>query len=256
MRPPDDYEYEMDRLDPRKVDAALEGRETGDPSLDPTAKLVADVRHVLLAPPGPDIQARHVAAMAAAARSADRGFRPVRPRKRPGRRGLRGLALAAVLLLGAGIAGAVTVPDQASDRAGEAIAGAHGRAEGQTVQEAGEPAEQSAHGQEVVDVAQDESLQGCEKGQAVSDVASSNADGNRNDDPAKDDPCAEGQGGSTGGDEEGPATGQTTSQEATAEDHGPPESPGSQGGQAPATQSEGASGQGGSPPDQAGGPND
>jgi hypothetical protein len=245
MRHPGDYRDEMDRLDPRTVDAALEGRETGEPALDRAAKLVADVRHVLLAPPGPETLARHVAAMTAAARSADRGYRPVRRAGRPRRRGLRGVALAAALVVGAGVAGAVTLPDQASDPAEEAVAGEHGGAE-TGLEPAGEPAEQSAHGQEVADVAHDDSLQACEKGQAVSDVADSKADGHRNDDPSKDDPCAKGQGGSGGGGEEASAEGKTTAQEAKARDHGPPETPGSQ------VEVEGSQGRGGS--DQAPGP--
>jgi hypothetical protein len=255
MRHPDDYRDEMDRLDPRMVDAALEGRETGDPALDRAAELVADVRHVLLAHPGPETMARHVAAMTAAARKGDRGFRPIRRPGRPGRRGLRGAALAAALVVGAGVAGAVTLPDRAPDRADQAVTAEQGRAEGgvETVEPAGEPAPQSAHGQEVADVAHDDSLQGCEKGQAVSDVASSNADGHRGDDPAKADPCARGQSGSGGGGLDASAGGQTTSQEAQAGDHGPPESAGTQADQSHSDRGQG--GQGPGMPDQAGGPN-
>jgi len=69
MRHPSDYRDEMDRLDPRLVDAALAGRETGEPALDRAAQLVADLRRALLEEPGPEA-AGHLAAMAAAARKA------------------------------------------------------------------------------------------------------------------------------------------------------------------------------------------
>jgi hypothetical protein len=228
MRRPNDYPDEMDRPDPRMVDTALEGRETGDLALDRAAKLVADVRHVLLAPPGPETVARHVAAMTAAARSEDRWYRPVRRAGRPGRRSLRGVALAAALVVGAGVAGAVTLPDRGSDRAGQAVPAPHGRAEGEgqsvePVEPTGDPAEQSGHGREVADVAHDDSLRGCEKGRAVSDVASSNAEEHG----PKQDPCTKGE--EVGGGQEGSAKGKTTSQQAQSEDHRPPETPGSQG---------------------------
>ncbi|MGH2676110.1 MAG: hypothetical protein ACRDKA_11115 [Actinomycetota bacterium] len=225
----------MDRVDPRLVDAALEGRETGEPALDRAAQLVADLRRVLLEEPLPEAAAGHLEAMSAAAGDEARGSTPVLSRRRAARRRrLASMPLAAVLVLGAGLAwGAVTLPDQASDVAEEAVAAAQERANGgaetEDAETEDEGTEGATHGQEVSEVAQDDSLQGCEKGMAVSEVASSK--GNKQ--GPKQDPCAKGD--QAGG--EGQARGQEASAKGkqTAEDAkakgtgggGPPEDAGS-----------------------------
>jgi hypothetical protein len=230
MGSPGDYTDDMDRPDSRLIEAALRGRSTGDPALDRAAQLVADVRLALLEDPGPEVAARHLTAMAVAARAGgESGAVPARGRP-GGRRRIAGLALAATLILGAGVATAITLPDRASDRAEEAVAEAPGRGGSESEPVPIETSEASAHGQEVSELARDDSLPGCEKGQALSDLASSNADGHRNDDPERNDPCAMGQGGGSagGGDrgEEASGHGRTTGQEARAKDHGASSDPG------------------------------
>ncbi len=232
MRRPSDYRDEMDRLDPRLVDAALAGRETGEPALDRAAQLVADLRRALLEEPGTQAP-RHLAAMAAAAEHEVWGSSTVLSEHRaarPGRRRLAGVALAAVLLLGAGMAwGAVSLPDQASDRAEEAVAAAQERGNGapEAGQTEGVETEDGTHGEQVGEVAHDDSLEGCEKGQAVSEVAGSNAD----EGGPKHDPCAKGdEGGQAGGaGQEASAKGKAKAEEAKAKDHGPPEDAGAPG---------------------------
>ncbi len=234
MRPPIDYHGEMDRVDPRLVDAALEGRETGEPALDRAAQLVADLRRVLLEEPLPEAAAGHLEAMSAAAGDEARGSTPVLSRRRAARRRrLASMPLAAVLVLGAGLAwGAVTHPHQASDVAEEAVAAAQERANGgaetEDAETEDEGTEGATHGQEVSEVAQDDSLQGCEKGMAVSDVASSK--GNKQ--GPKQDPCSKGDENGARG-QEASAKGKQTAEDAKAkakgtgggppQDDGPPE---------------------------------
>jgi hypothetical protein len=228
MGSPGDYTDEMDRPDSRLIEAALRGRSTGDPALDRAAQLVADVRYALLEDPGPEVAARHLTAMAVAARAAGESGAVQARGRLGGRRRIAGLALAATLILGAGVATAITLPDQASDRAEEAVGEASGRGGAESEPVPIETSEASAHGQEVSELARDDSLHGCEKGQAVSDLASSNADGHRNDDPERNDPCARGGGSAGGGDrgEEASGHGRTTAQEAKARDHGSSSDPG------------------------------
>jgi hypothetical protein len=239
MAPPGDYLDEMDRMDPRLIDAALQGRETGEPALDRAALVVADLRRVLLEEPLPEATGT-LEAMAAAAGDEARGSTPVLSRHARGRR-LATMPLAAVLVLGAGLAwGAVGLPEQASDTADEAVAAAQQRG---ATEVGSEVLEDVTHGQEVSAVARDDSLQGCEKGMAVSEVASSK--GNKQG-PGHD-PCAKGAEGKAGA-EEASAKGKQIAEEAKAkaqatagggaslegvgkpENAGMPESPGSQGG--------------------------
>jgi hypothetical protein len=112
------------------------------------------------------------------------------------------LGLAATLVLGAGIAAALTLPDQAADQAKENIAGLEvPKGEGQGSQENGGIQSQTAseHGKAVSDLAHDESLEGCEKGRDVSDLASSKADDNRKNEPNGKDPCAANEGANASG---------------------------------------------------------
>jgi hypothetical protein len=96
------------------------------------------------------------------------------------RRRMGGLALAATFLLGGGLAAAVTLPDEADEQAWEAVG------PGPEVSQ-----EASAHGKAVTEVAQDPSLEGCEKGQAVAEVASSKAAEHRQNPADGPDPCAQ-----------------------------------------------------------------
>jgi len=169
MPRPDDYSDEMDRL-----------------SSDQD-RVMERIRGELLRPPAPEVAARHLAAMAAAvervAASAELGERRNAMRGFTRRRGVV-LAAAAALALGAGLAAAVTLPDQASDRAEEVQAAKPPKANGDR------PSVQSSeHGQAVSALARDDSLRGCEHGRAVSDLASSKAGDNRNNDGPDHDPC-------------------------------------------------------------------
>jgi hypothetical protein len=244
MRPEDDYQGEMDRVDPRLIDVALRGRETGEPALDRAALLVADLRRVLLEGSLPEA-AGHLEAMAAAARDEARGSTSVLSKGRAARRRrMASMPLAAALVLGTGLAwGAGTLPEQASDTAREAVAAVQERGDAGSEKEGAEGLEGATHGEEVSAVAKDESLQGCEKGMAVSAVASSK--GNKQG-PAHD-PCAKGQEGKARG-QEAAAKGKQTAEDAKAkadakargqdkaesgggppEGAGPPENAGSQG---------------------------
>lgn len=234
MRPKDDYQDEMDRVDPRLVEAALRGRETGEPALDRAALLVADLRRVLLEGAMPEA-AGHLEAMAVAAGEEARGSTPVLSKRRTARRRrLASMPLAAALVLGAGLAwGAGALPEPASDRAEEAVAVAQ---DAISETDGTEVSEGTTHGQEVSAVARDDSLQGCEKGRAVSEVASSK--GNKQG-PGHD-PCVKGDEGEARG-QEASAKGKQIAEEAKAKAEarpqgagpphgaGPPENAGSQG---------------------------
>jgi hypothetical protein len=242
MGPQDDYQGEMDRVDPRLIEATLQGRETGEPALDRAALLVADLRRVLIEETPPEA-AGHLEAMAVAARDEVRGSAPVLSNRRAARRRrLASMPLAAALVLGTGLAwGAGTLPEPASDRAEEAVAAAQERSdagtEAEEVTEVTEGPEGANHGEEVSAVATDDSLQGCRKGMAVSEVAGSK--GNKQG-PGHD-PCLKGEEGKARG-QEASAKGQQTADDARAkaqdkggggggppEGAGPPENPGSQG---------------------------
>lgn len=238
MGGPSDYGDEMDRVNPRLIDAALQGRETGEPALDRAARVVADLRRVLLEEP-PSEAAGHLDAMVAAAADGARGSSVLSKRRSARRRRLSTLPLAAALVLGAGLAwGAMGLPDRATETAEEAVGAAQERKDAFSKDEgaAGAGAEET-HGDEVSAVAKDDSLQGCEKGMAVSEVASSkgNKQGPGND------PCAKGSEGKAKG-QDASARGKQTAEDAkaaakakqeakgdaTVEDHGggPPEGSG------------------------------
>lgn len=242
MGPQDDYQGEMDRVDPRLIEAALQGRETGEPALDRAALLVADLRRVLIEETPPEA-AGHLEAMAVAARDEVRGSAPVLSNRRAARRRrLASMPLAAALVLGTGLAwGAGTLPEPASDRAEEAVAAAQERRDAGSESDGTEVTEGATHGEEVSAVAKDDSLQGCEKGMAVSEVASSK--GNRQG-PGHD-PCTKGQEGMARG-QEASAKGKQTAQDAKAkarskaEGVGRPESAGPPEGAGPPENAKGA----------------
>ena len=124
------------------------------------------------------------------------------------------LLVAATLVVGAGTAGAVTLPPEVPDAADEQVAdlilvelppieeSVPGEAppeeelreeppeEGEGAEEEGASA--SAHGKAVSEVARDDSLQGCERGQAVAAIASSKSQGHRQDETDRPDPCSRG----------------------------------------------------------------
>jgi hypothetical protein len=221
----DDYVDEMDALSPEEVDAAVSGRVREEPAAARAATLVADLRRALVAEPAPEVARRHLEAMVAAAGGgvgARRLDMPVLTNRR--KRGIGGLALAATLVLGTGLAAAVTppgqppatLPDHAADEAREAVG------QGSEVSD-----EASAHGQAVSEVAQDATLEGCQKGLAVAAVASSKAGQSAPELP--DAPCGgldedeDGPGGDDGGDargEEASAFGKATAEQAKAEGRG------------------------------------
>jgi hypothetical protein len=210
---PDDYVSEMDALSSDQVEMVLAGRASGERAETRASALVDDLRRALPEEPSPEVAERHLAAMAAAAEEAGltRSRRPgmrVLTRKRIG-----GLALAATFLLGGGLAAAVTLPDEADERALEAVG------QGPEVAQ-----EASAHGKAVAEVAQDPSLDGCEKGQAVAAVASSKAP--EQPQGPEEDPCAQGEheengeGAGNGEGDEASAFGQQTAEEAQADGRG------------------------------------
>jgi hypothetical protein len=192
----DDYRDEMDALSSEEVEAVLSGRAPLESAAARAAVLVADLRRALREEPTSEVARVHLAAMVAAAEGS--GF--IKSRRSsvpmPSRRRIGGLAVAATLVLGGGLAAAVTqpeavtLPEGTDDRVREAM--------GQGPEEVGEA---SAHGKAVAAVAQGSALEGCEKGQAVAGAASSKATENRQDDADRPDPCARGDEESSAGDE-------------------------------------------------------
>lgn len=188
----DDYQDDMDRLSPRDIEAIVSGRDVEDPAAEPFAALVKDMRRDLLEEPAPAVADRHLAAMKDAAREAEGQDAVGRQQRRRlwmrirGQRRAAAIAAGATLALGAGIAAAVTLPDQASDTAREAVSNTNGNA-----------STNAEHGKAVSDTARNSELEGCEKGQAVADQASA---GQRQ--APEQDPCAQGGGndGGSGGD--------------------------------------------------------
>jgi hypothetical protein len=177
MEPRDDYQDEMDMLSPDEIDGLLSGRAPANPAGARLAGLVVDLRRNLREEPAPDVAGAHVAAMVAAAGDQLPETRRSRMRVLTKRR-IGGVALAATLILGGGLAAAVTLPEQAAEEAWEAVG------QGQEL-----AAEASAHGKAVSEVAQDPTLDGCEKGQAVAAVASSREE--RQEDAERPNPCAQ-----------------------------------------------------------------
>jgi hypothetical protein len=176
MDPSDDYRDEMGQLRPHEIEAIISRREASDSSAEPLAALVREVRRDLLEDPTAAVAARHLAAMNDAQRK-DKGSRAVRTSDdRRGsvpaisQRRLAAVATAALLLLGAAVAVAVT-PDNAGETAKNAVSN-----------------DNTGHGQAVSDTARNTSLQGCEKGQAIAPQASGKTI------PANE-PCSRGGGG-------------------------------------------------------------
>jgi hypothetical protein len=184
----DDYQDEVERLTNDQIEAILSG---GDHSSRPLATMVRDVRLDLLEDPSPEITARHLGAMARAARPSELGpaaapaamlgRRRVLPRRR-----LTAMGLAAALLLVGGLAAAVTLPKKVVQPTEDTVPSTAPS----VAPTATGLVEEAAHGRAVADVAKDPSLTGCEKGQAVADVASAKAAENREGPAEKNDPCA------------------------------------------------------------------
>ncbi len=171
----DDYPDEMNRFSPELVEAILSGREVeGNPELP---ALIEELRRDLVRDPAPHVAARHLAVIHEAARRlGDAGETASTTRREPMRtinqRRLTAIAASAVLVLGVGVAGAVTLPDQASDTAKDAVTNAD-------------------HGATVSDTARNTSAQGCEKGQTIAAEASAKAADHRQG-QAQGDPCSRG----------------------------------------------------------------
>jgi hypothetical protein len=200
MAHPDDYRDEMERLSSQDADDLLSGGRPKAAAARVAAAAADRLRRELLVTPGLEVSRRHLAAMRAAAGSENLRKGGTAMRKQAKKR-VAALGLAATLVLGAGIAAALTLPDQASDEAKERTAeveapngpgnqGENGSIQSETASE---------HGKDVSAVAQDDSLQGCEKGRAVSAIAASKAEDNRKNEPNGSDPCAASDGYNAGG---------------------------------------------------------
>jgi len=188
MGQPDDYRDEMERLSSQEAEEVLSGGRPTTGAARGAAAVVERLRTELLSPPSPSVEERHLFEMRAAAGPDEPRRDPMRtkPRKR-----FASLGLAAALVLGAGLAGAITLPEQASEVAEQRIeelqppvGPGEGGQDDVTTQDA------SDHGKAVSAAAHGDSLQGCEKGKAVSVIASSKAEDNRKNEPNGKDPCA------------------------------------------------------------------
>jgi hypothetical protein len=137
------------------------------------------------------------------------------------------LGLAAALTLTGGLASAGALPDPAQD----AVANAAGHL-GLHLPSSADVPDQTSHGKEVSNVARSTPEEGCEKGQAISEVASSFAQNHLNSDPEPI-PCDQAQpagghshqGGPGSGNGVGPAAGATHASDPGLEhrgSHGPP----------------------------------
>jgi hypothetical protein len=195
-----DYTDEMDGLTAAQIEDILAGREVDEPVASRLSELVRELREELLSDLEPEDARLHVAAMVQAA-----GERPAQASRRNAmamfsRNRLTVLGVAATLALGMGVAAAVTLPDQASDRAQEVVGSLpHPQPTGTGPPSGVPPEDANDHGEAVSGVAQDDSFEGCEKGAAVSGVASSKAADNRQDDPPGPDPCLQGPPNDPGG---------------------------------------------------------
>jgi hypothetical protein len=186
-----DYPDEMDRLTPEQIEAILAARDVDEPTAR-LSSLIHELREELLADIPPEVVERHLASMSAAggAEPAPTTRRKVMPPFTRKRAALLGLA--ATLILGMGVATAVTLPDQASDRAKEIVGALPIPGPTGSVPPTDPAGEANDHGEAVSGVAQDDSFEGCEKGMAVSEVASSKAGDNQPDGP---EPCGTGEDG-------------------------------------------------------------
>lgn len=177
MRHPDDYRDEMERLSSQEAEEILSGGPPSSAAARGADTAVKRLRSELLAPLPQGIEERHLAAMRAAAANAGSIGDPMRKRTT---RGVAALGLAATLVLGAGLAAALTLPEQASDVAKERVAELDppvGPGDGGQEEPSAEAS--SDHGKAVSAVAKDDSTKGCDHGRAVSEVASSKAEDNR-----------------------------------------------------------------------------
>ena len=210
MGHPDDYRDEMERLTSQDADDLLSGGVPRTAAATVAAAAVERVREELLVAPSPETSRRHLAAMRIAAGSDSLDARGDEMRKRAKKRAAT-VALAATLILGAGIAAALTLPEQAADRAKERVAGVQlpEDAKGPGNGRAGASAQTASdHGKAVSEAARDDSTTGCEKGRAVSEIASSKADEHRKNPPKESDPCTANEGSNAGGQGKSNAGGQ------------------------------------------------
>jgi hypothetical protein len=201
MGSPDDYRDEMGRLSSRDAEEVLSGRQPEGVVAEAAMASATRLRKELLIAPSPEVAQRHLAAMRSAATSWSRTDTVVAMRK-PIRRQLASLGLAAALMLGAGIAGALTLPETASEHLKQKLEDLQppkpDTATGvPSVTNSAQPEAPNGHGKTVSDVAHDDATKGCEHGRAVSDLASSKADGHRQNQGENPDSCGpnEGQGG-------------------------------------------------------------
>lgn len=198
-----DYPDEMDRLTPEQIEAILEARDVDDPSVARLSRVMRELREELLAEIPPEVTERHLAAMAA-----ETGGAPATTRRNAmaplTRKRTALLGLAATLILGMGVATAVTLPDQASDRAKDVVGALPIPGPTGSVPPTDPAGEANDHGEAVSEVAQDDYFEGCEKGMAVSEVASSKAGDNQPDGP---EPCGTGEDGGEGVSTQGAGSG-------------------------------------------------
>jgi len=201
-----DYESEMGRMSDEQVEAILSGAEPDDPSIAREAALFAELKQSLLAEPAPEVAERHLAAMMVAATGGpELGRTSPTPRRTRMRhlthRKIAVLGLAAGLTLSGGLAAAAAgvLPGPAQD----AVAAVASHV-GINLPSSSDTPSQATHGADVSSVAQDPSLQGCEKGQAVASVASSFSQSHRQDTVDKPDPCQ--QSGTDSTESDGPSS--------------------------------------------------
>lgn len=193
MRRADDSWGEMHRTSER-LEQVLAGDAPEDEEAARVAAAVRRLRAGLLEAPSEELAARHLAAMVAAAEAAGPLAHTRRsPMRILTKRRAAVLALAAAMTLTGGLAWAGALPTPAQD----AIAGLAGHL-GLDLPSSEDRPPAAEHGAEVSQVAQDPSLQGCEKGQAVAAVASEASQEHRQDPAERQDPCVQG--------DEGPAT--------------------------------------------------
>ena len=179
MGHPDDYKDEMERLSSQEAEEVLSGKRPTTGAARGAAAVVDRLRTELLSQPSAGAQERHLLEMRAAAGSDESRRDPMRTTKT--RKGVASLGLAAALVLGASLAGALTLPEQASDVAKQRIEELQPPVgPGNGGQDAAEAEDASDHGKAVSAAAHDDATEGCEHGRAVSGIASSKADDNRN----------------------------------------------------------------------------
>jgi hypothetical protein len=200
----DDYQDDMSSMSSADIEAMLSGGEPESQAIVAVGRAVADIRRSLERTIAPEVASTHLTAMARALRptdeltslsSARRGRHSMRSKTRR-RAGI--IALAAALVMGGGLAAAVTLPSHANDHAKQATPG----------HPAGKDLpSQSDHGQSVSDLARNTSLTGCEKGQAIAEAASAWSFGHRQNAATRPDPCTASDANGAGSGGAGPASG-------------------------------------------------